>query len=64
MNPEDINNGPETAPSKRLINIIDYKKGEALREILLGIGIEEMRKQCPHFNRWINQIENAVQIVN
>lgn len=56
--PEDINNSPETAPSKRLINAIPgYNKivyGSILTEL---IGIEKIRNKCPLFNEWVTKLE-------
>lgn len=54
--PEDINDGPETAPSKRLLNAIDYRKGELPAEWLNAITVEKVIEKCPHFAEWINQI--------
>ncbi|MDR2084866.1 MAG: DUF4276 family protein [Bacteroidales bacterium] len=64
-NPELINNGTETAPSKRLSKIIDgyYSDNENLK-VLYGallahdIGLNKIREKCPRFNNWIVQIEN------
>lgn len=57
--PEDINNSPETAPSKRLISAIPgYNKivyGSILAEL---IGIEKIRIKCPLFNEWVTKLEN------
>lgn len=55
-NPEDINNSPETAPSKRLINIIDYDKTGDGEFILEMVGIGAMLDKCPRFKDWIHQI--------
>ena len=55
-NPEDINNSPETAPSKRLQNIFNYDKtgdGELIFEM---IGIENIINKCPRFARWLETI--------
>ena len=55
-NPEDINNSPETAPSKRLQNIFNYDKtgdGELIFEM---IGIESIINKCPRFARWLETI--------
>ncbi|WP_421921110.1 DUF4276 family protein [Marinifilum sp.] len=55
-NPEDINNSPETAPSKRLQGIFNYDKtgdGEMIFEM---VGIQAMLDKCPRFAKWINEI--------
>lgn len=59
-NPEDINNSPATAPSKRLQKIYDYDKtgdGEMIFEM---VGIEAMLEKCPRFANWINSIKNRL----
>lgn len=57
--PEDINNGPDTAPSKRLEDAISgYNKvvyGACLAE---EIGLETIRAKCKRFNHWIKILEN------
>jgi hypothetical protein len=53
-NPEDINDGKTTAPSKRLIRIIDdYSKVVYGSLIAQEIGLEKIREKCPRFNNWI-----------
>lgn len=55
--PEDINDGPETAPSKRLINIIPgYNKILFGNMIALEVGIETILRECPRFNAWVQKI--------
>ncbi|MCL6220406.1 DUF4276 family protein [Zunongwangia pacifica] len=57
-NPELINDNPNTAPSKRLIKLIEgYNKivyGSILAET---IGINNIRRKSPRFNSWIVKIE-------
>ena len=55
--PEDINHGPETAPSKRLLAAIDYQKGEAPSEWLEAITIPAIRNKCPHFSEWLDKLQ-------
>ena len=57
-NPEDINGGAATSPSKRLINIFPYKKVVDSELIMTELTIEEIRTKCPRFNSWINKILN------
>ena len=53
-NPEDINDHPNTAPSKRLIkSIIGYNKFNDGIMIIDEIGIEEVLIKCPRFNDWV-----------
>jgi hypothetical protein len=58
---ENINDGRETAPSKRIISIIpeyDGRKASAGPDIAEYIGIEKIRAECPHFATWLAQLEN------
>ncbi|MCI8852118.1 MAG: DUF4276 family protein [Lachnospiraceae bacterium] len=55
--PEDINHGKETAPSKRLLQTIDYKKGGAVAEWLDLIGMNKIREKCPHFSEWLQILQ-------
>lgn len=57
-NPELINNGFETAPSKRILKAIPaYDKTVAGIEILSKIGLDKIREKCSHFNDWITYLE-------
>ena len=60
-NPEDINDSPITAPSKRLIQILKdnnekYNKIVDGESIARQIGIETILDHCPRFNNWVNQL--------
>ena len=60
-NPELINQGSETAPSKRLIKMYpSYDKISNGSIIAQKIGLNEMRLKCRHFNDWIHKIEALV----
>ncbi len=56
--PEDINEDPQKAPSKRL-GVLNrgYKKTVTGIAIASAIGIEKMREQCKNFDTWLNKIE-------
>lgn len=55
--PEDINEGVETAPSKRIIAMHNkYEKVDDGFIIASEIGIDRMRQCCPHFNAWVAQL--------
>lgn len=57
-NPELINDGSFTAPSKRLKRIIkDYSKITHGSLIAQDIGINKIRTKCPRFNKWISILE-------
>ena len=56
--PEDINNSPRTAPSKRLHGIFPgYGKTLDGPLIARDIGLDTIREKCPLFNNWIGQLE-------
>jgi len=57
-NPEDINNSPVTAPSKRLMQYIPgYNKITDGTQLLMAIGLTTIRNKCPRFNHWIETLE-------
>lgn len=59
--PEEINDGPDTAPSKRLISLKSgYRKVAMGKTISETIGIPTIRKKCPHFDSWITRLEKIV----
>lgn len=56
--PEEINDRPETAPSKRLLRAVPaYKKPIDGPQIAARIGIPRLRAACPHFNGWLEKLE-------
>lgn len=56
-NPEDINNNPSTAPSKRLLKIKpNYQKVLEGNVIAIEVGISDMLKRCPRFAAWVNKL--------
>ncbi len=63
-NPELINNGLMTAPSKRIIKAIEgekktrynYNKPTTGKAVTKAIGVDELRAKCPHFNEWIEKL--------
>lgn len=58
-NPEEINEGEETAPSKRLIKLYPgYDKPLFGPQIARRIGLASIRAQCPHFAAWLARLEN------
>lgn len=59
--PELINDGPNSAPSKRIIALIPeyaFQKASAGPLIAHAIGVERMRDRCPHFADWILRLES------
>lgn len=63
--PEDINDSPQAAPSKRILNLIPgYQKPHFGVLAILSIGLESIRRECPHFNQWIERLESRVQALS
>ncbi|HCI14919.1 MAG TPA: hypothetical protein DFK12_13520 [Gallionellaceae bacterium] len=56
--PEDINESPQTAPSKRILSAMPgYQKTFHGPLIACEIGLDAMRAACPHFQGWLQQLE-------
>ena len=56
--PEEINDSPITAPSKRLEGLIaGYEKPLFGTLAALRIGLDAIRTECPHFKQWLEQLE-------
>jgi hypothetical protein len=57
--PEEINDNPETAPSKRLLRVfMGYRKRLHGLIATQRIGLEAMRNACPHFAQWVALLES------
>ncbi len=58
-NPEEINDDPAKTPSKQLKTLNSgYRKVAMGKMISEAIGIQVIRRQCPHFNNWLERLEN------
>jgi hypothetical protein len=58
QNPELINDGPQSAPSKRILKEIpEYDKVSAGVPVAGKIGLQVLRKKCCHFNHWLSRLE-------
>lgn len=56
--PEDINDSPHTAPSKRIVAAMaGYQKTFHGPLIACDIGLDAMRRECPHFAGWLQRLE-------
>lgn len=56
--PEDINDNPQTAPSKRILAVMPgYQKTFHGPLIACDIGLDALRAECPHFAGWLNNLE-------
>ncbi|MBB6463333.1 hypothetical protein HNR74_004547 [Flammeovirga kamogawensis] len=62
-NPEDINNSPQTAPSKRLDSILDpYEKTVHGDLIFDDLTMEEILSQCPRFKEWVDKLVERLNL--
>ncbi len=62
-NPELIDDGPETAPSKRIIQAIpEYEDRKQSVGPLVAdkIGLENLRGKCRHFDDWLTSLEGLL----
>jgi Domain of unknown function (DUF4276) len=60
-NPEEINDSPQTAPSKRILSMIpSYKKVNDGNLIALEIGLQTIMDKCPRFRIWIERLTALV----
>jgi hypothetical protein len=60
--PEDINDHPNTAPSKRIINLhSNYNKITDGILVAKEIGLPTMRRECKHFDQWLKRLESLGQ---
>lgn len=58
--PETINSGRETAPSKRIIAfdpLYEFNKKTVGPNVAKAITIPKLRDKCPHFNEWISILQ-------
>ena len=63
--PEEINDSPATSPSARIESACEVHCGSARMfqkrlhgPIIAGrIGLEQIRKECTHFNDWMSKLE-------
>lgn len=60
--PEHINDGYETAPSKRLGKLLKpgYKKTRHGPLAAQRVSLEAMERECQHFHRWMNRLRQLV----
>lgn len=62
--PEMADDGVDTAPSKRVMSIYPkYAKTLDGPLVITDIGLDEIRRQCPHANRWLSAIETVLKPV-
>lgn len=56
--PEEINDSPVTAPSKRIIDLLPGYERPLLGTLaVLEIGLAAIRRECPLFRAWLERLE-------
>ena len=56
--PEMIDGGAQTAPSKRILDLIPgYDKRESGPHIAERVGLSAIRQKGPHYREWLEQLE-------
>ena len=56
--PEEINNSPDTAPSKRIMALYQgYQKPIHGSLAAIEIGLASIRSECSRFDNWLKRIE-------
>jgi hypothetical protein len=61
--PEEVDEGKDTAPSKRIItHVPEYegRKASAGPLIAANIGLAHLRKRCPHFDAWLSGLSSSI----
>jgi Domain of unknown function (DUF4276) len=59
--PELINDGQQTAPSKRIMaQFPSYGKAKSVfgPQLAERVGLQVIRSKCPHFNAWLSRLES------
>lgn len=57
--PEDIDDHPTTAPSKRIAGaVLGYKKNADGPLVANRVGLAKIRAQCPRFDSWLTRLES------
>jgi hypothetical protein len=56
--PEEVNDGPDTAPSKRIRGVYPrYSKALDVTLVISYIGVAGLRRSCPHADAWLAELE-------
>jgi hypothetical protein len=60
--PEEINDSPITAPSKRVEDLVPgYQKPFHGPLAAMAVGIDAICKECPNFSAWVEQLRQWSQ---
>jgi hypothetical protein len=61
LSPEYIDDGPTTAPSKRILNAYPhFQKTIDGPLVIAETGLESIRQRCPHADDWLTEIETRL----
>ncbi len=59
--PELVNDGPDTAPSKRLRSLVPgYRKTVDGPDAIGLTGVDAVRRQCPHADAWFHAVDERL----
>lgn len=60
--PEEIDDDPKTAPSKR-ISLLARRFNKVRHGSIAAVrtGIETIRSECPHFSQWLERLEGLAR---
>jgi len=57
--PEDIDDSPNTAPSKRVLDLCpSYSKVLDGTRAAIAVSVDTMRRECAHFRDWLTRLEH------
>jgi len=60
--PELVNDGPDTAPSKRIMTAYPrYNKPADGPLVIADAGLDAVRRRCPHADSWLREIETRLR---
>lgn len=60
--PEEINDSPQTAPSKRVESVVPgYQKPLFGNVVAHAIGLDVIRAECANFSDWLLRLEQRVR---
>ena len=61
--PELVNDGPDTAPSKRIQRAHPtYRKVVDGPDAIELLGLTALRTRCPHLDKWLNHVEGGTTL--
>lgn len=59
--PEEVNDGVDTAPSKRLLKAYPrYLKSAYGPRVITDVGLPTIRAACPHADSWLTELEARI----